>query len=205
MARPWPAAAVAAVTEHIGGVLPSHVNYNIPRGRIEEDWLWSVGAHPFSATAAGASLARTHRDAVHRAYALTSIDASAARVNKGIAALAGEDTHSDSWTLLQHARSPVHALMREYRAVMELWRRTVEAVGTLDFAEAVKHTAALEAHADSFLQLAVTVKQEMHPVRCTKRRQLQVSLLHWSLLATAVVLFGLYRQLAPKRVKPKVN
>jgi hypothetical protein len=30
--------------------------------------------------------------------------------------------------------------MREYRAVMELWRRTVEAVGTLDFTEAVKHT-----------------------------------------------------------------
>jgi len=34
----------------------------------------------------------------------------------------------------------VHELMREYRAVMELWRRTVEAVGTLDFTEAVKHT-----------------------------------------------------------------
>ena len=48
--------AVAAVTEHIGGVLPSHVNFNIPRGRVEEDWLWSVGAHPFSATAAGTSL-----------------------------------------------------------------------------------------------------------------------------------------------------
>jgi hypothetical protein len=63
-------------------------------------------------TAAGASLARTHRDAVHRAYALTSIDASAARVNKGIAALAGEDTHSDSWTLLQHARSPAGAYTR---------------------------------------------------------------------------------------------
>jgi hypothetical protein len=28
-------AAVAAVMEHIGGVLPTHVNYNIPRGRIE--------------------------------------------------------------------------------------------------------------------------------------------------------------------------
>lgn len=64
---------MAAVTEHVGGVLPSHVNFNIPRGRVEEDWLWSVGAHPFSVTAAGTSLARTHHDAVHRAYVLTAL------------------------------------------------------------------------------------------------------------------------------------
>jgi len=198
-------AAVAAVTEHIGGMLPSHINFNIPRGRVEEDWLWSVGAHPFSATAAGTSLARSHHDAVHRAYALTSLDASAARVNIGIAALAGEDTHADSWELLQHATSPVHALMKEHHAVIQLWRKTVEAVGKLDFAEAVKHTDDLEAHADAFLRLALTVKGEMHPVRCTKRRRLRVTTLQVSLCATALVLLALYRQLKPRKVKPKVN
>jgi hypothetical protein len=158
-------AAVAAVTEHIGGVLPAHVNYNIPRGRVEEDWLWSVGAHPFSVTAAGTSLARSHHDAVHRTYVLTALDASAARINQGIATLAEEDTHADSWDLLQHASSPVHALMKEHRAVLAMWRTVVAAVGALDFAEAVKHVDALEAAAERFARLAATIKEEMHPAR----------------------------------------
>ena len=198
-------AAVAAVTEHIGGVLPSHVNFNIPRGRVEEDWLWSVGAHPFSATAAGTSLARSHHDAVHRTYALTALDASAARVNAGVAALAATDTHADSWELMQHARSPMHRLAQEYNAVVELWRRVVEAVGKLDFAEAVKHVDALETRADAFKAHAMTVKAEMHPVRCTKRRRLRVTTVHWSVLATSLVLAALYRQIKPGRLKPKVN
>ena len=156
-------------------------------------------------TASGTSLARAHHDAVHRAYAITALDASAARVNKGIAALAGEDTHADSWELLQHASSPVHALMKEYKGVVDLWRRVVEAMGKLDFAEAVKHVDALETRADTFAQLAMTVKGEMHPVRCTKRRRLRVTTLHWSMLATVLVLAALYRQLKPRKLKPKVN
>lgn len=132
-------------------------------------------------------------------------DASAARVNKGIAALAGEDTHADSWELLQHASSPVHALMREHRAVVELWRAVAEAMERLDFAEAVKHTDALEMRADAFARLAATVKGEMHPVRCTKRRRLRLTTLHWSVLATALVLMALYRQLRPRKLKPKIN
>jgi hypothetical protein len=124
------------------------------------------------------SLARTHHDAVHRAYALTALDASAARVNKGIAALAGEDTHADSWELLQHASSPVHALMKEYKAVVELWRKVVEAMGKLDFAEAVKHVDALESAADAFARLAGTVQGEMHPVRgCIQSTQVEASAL----------------------------
>ena len=199
-------AAVAAVTEHIGGVLPAHINFNIPRGRVEEDWLWSVGAHPFSATASGGtSLARSHHDAVHRSYVVTALDASAARVNRGIAALAGEDTHADSWELLQRASSPVRKMMSEYKSVVDLWRRVVEAMGKLNYAEAVKHVEALETRADAFEALAATVKGEMHPVRCTKRRRLRITTLHWSMLATVAVLAALYRQLRPRKLKPKVN
>ena len=150
-------------------------------------------------------MTRSHHDAVHRAYAVTALDASAARVNRGIAALAGEDTHADSWESLRHASSPVRKMMGEYRSVVELWRRVVEAMGKLDYAEAVKHVETLEARADAFEALAATVKGEMHPVRCTKRRRLRMTTLHWSMLATVGVLVALYRQLRPRKLKPKVN
>ena len=78
-------------------------------------------------------------------------------------------------------------------------------MGKLRFADAVDHLAELEARAESFLEHALALKGEMHPVRCTKRRRLQVTMLHWTILATFAVLLALWNQLVPRKPKPKVN
>jgi hypothetical protein len=50
--------ALAAVVQHLGGVLPPHLGYAPARQLVTHDWLWSVGAHPLSWTAGGTSYAQ---------------------------------------------------------------------------------------------------------------------------------------------------
>ena len=177
-------AAVAAVVEHVGGVLPAHVGYNIALGREEHEWLWSVGSHPFSATAAGASLSTSHRDAAHREYALAAIDAAAARINRGVEMLAAEMTHARGWELVRRADTPVRALMRERRDDGEVAGRGGGAA-RLDFDAAVKAAEAATTAAEAFLAAVEDVRAEMHPLRCVRRRRVRVTAAHWVALAVA--------------------
>ena len=198
-------AAVAAVVEHVGGVLPTHVGYNIALGREEHEWLWSVGSHPFSATAAGASLSTSHRDAAHREYALAAIDAAAARINRGVEMLAAEMTHTRGWELVRRADTPVRALMRERDATTARWRDAAEALARLDFDAAVKAAEAATTAAEAFLLAVEDVRAEMHPLRCVRRRRVRVTAAHWVALAVAVAGIVARRTTARRRVKPKVN
>lgn len=55
MSRPLSALkdALAAVLLFLGGVLPPHIAYSPGQQHVAHDWLWSVGAHPLSATSTG--------------------------------------------------------------------------------------------------------------------------------------------------------
>ena len=198
-------AAVAAVVEHVGGVLPTHVGYNLALGREEHEWLWSVGSHPFSATAAGASLSTSHRDVAHREYALAAMDAAAARINRGVETLAAEMTHEQGWELVRRADTPLRALMRERDATTARWRDAAEALARLDFDAAVKAAEAATTTASAFLEAVEDVRAEMHPLRCVRRRRVRVTVAHWIVLAVAVAGIVARRATTPRRVKPKVN
>lgn len=58
--------ALSAVLQHLGGVLPPHLGYNLHRKVVQHDWLWSVGAHPMSWTSWGGKYSQIHIDALHR-------------------------------------------------------------------------------------------------------------------------------------------
>ncbi len=58
--------ALMAVLQHLGGVLPPHLGYNLGRKVVQHDWLWSVGAHPLSWTSWGGQYSQIHIDALHR-------------------------------------------------------------------------------------------------------------------------------------------
>ena len=198
-------AAVAAVAEHLGGSLPSHLGYNRARRAVEHDWLWSVGNNPFSSTARGSRLAELHRDWVHRSYALTAIDASAAKVNAGVAALSRASPCAEGWESLQRWDAPAHpaSLTHVHRGVAESWMAVAEAVGRLNFAEAARLGVELEQRADDFLRLSDATANAMTPLACTKRRR--VPAVHWAMLAAIVVAVVAARTVSPRRLKPKVN
>ncbi len=58
--------ALAAVLQHLGGVLPPHLAYNPDKRAVTHDWLWSVGAHPLSHTSSGHTFTQLQIDALHR-------------------------------------------------------------------------------------------------------------------------------------------
>ena len=124
----------------MGGALPSHLGYNRARRAVEHDWLWSVGNNPFSGTARGSRLSETHRDWVHRSYALTAIDASAAKVNAGVRALSRVTPCAEGWESLQRWDAPAHpaSLTHVHRGVAESWMAIADAVGRLNFADAAR-------------------------------------------------------------------
>jgi hypothetical protein len=198
-------AAVAAVAEHIGGALPSHVGYNHARGTAEPRWLWSVGNNPFSATARGSRLATSHKDWVHRSYALTAVDASAAAVNAGVRALNRASPCAEGWESIRRWDAPAHpsALVHTHAAVAESWKAVADAVGCLDFAEAARLGVELERHADDFLRLANATASALTPLTCTRRRS--VPAVHWAMLVLVVGVAAAVRVLTPRRSKPKVN
>ena len=41
-------AALAAVAQHVGGVLPAHVSYSLPHAATVQNWLWASGGHPMT-------------------------------------------------------------------------------------------------------------------------------------------------------------
>ena len=179
-------AALAAVAEHIGGALPSHVGYNHARGTAEPRWLWSVGNNPFSATARGSRLATSHKDWVHRSYALTAVDASAAAVNAGVRALNRASPCAEGWESIRRWDAPAHpsALVHTHAAVAESWKAVADAVGSLDFAEAARLGVELERRADDFLRLANATASALTPLTCTRRRS--VPAVHWAMLVLVV-------------------
>ncbi len=45
--------ALSATLTHLSGVLPPHLGYSPGTGKVQHDWLWSVGGSPFSFTSLG--------------------------------------------------------------------------------------------------------------------------------------------------------
>uniref|UniRef100_A0A7S0N7N5 Uncharacterized protein n=1 Tax=Pyramimonas obovata TaxID=1411642 RepID=A0A7S0N7N5_9CHLO len=198
-------ATLAAVAQHVGGVLPSHVTYSLPHARTAQSWLWATGNHPFAATGAehGSSFSQLQVDAVHRSYILTSLDVSILAVNEGIEALARETTRAATFDLFR--KLPLGALMDEYQALSRQWVYVVHYMETLDYGMAAGELPGIERHAHKFRELALGMVESMHPVICTRQRSLQLSWTHIVMIFALAVIACLVQVLRPKTFKPKIN
>lgn len=196
-------AAIGAVAQHLGGVLPSHITYSLPHKKASQDWLWATGGHAMAQTSNAAKLSQIQVDVVHRSYILSSLDLSIKAVNEAVSLLQTEPTHADTFRLFQSL--PTDALLEEYYAVRRLWKDVVSKTERLEYNEAISMLESMEAHAATFHSLAKEISAAMHPVVCTQQKRLQLSALHIAGLAILAVSTALFLVLRPRKHKPKIN
>nr|XP_027193121.1 uncharacterized protein LOC101514755 isoform X5 [Cicer arietinum] len=84
--------AVAATAEHLAGLLPLHLVYGQAHETAMEDWIWSVGCSPFSATSQGWHISQFQSDSIARSYVITTLEESIQLVNSAIHRLLMERT-----------------------------------------------------------------------------------------------------------------
>lgn len=161
-------AALSAILQHLGGLLPPHLGYSPAHGVITHDWMWSVGTHPFSMTSPGWKVSQIQLDAQHRRYVLDALDNSIELVNRGIELLKAEDTLEKSYGQLLLSSQTASDMLKKFSYLVELWRRTVTDAGEMEFDRASVKIPEIERNALEFLNFAHTIVRELHPVNCGK-------------------------------------
>jgi hypothetical protein len=91
------------------------------------------------------------------------------------------------------------------QALAGKWASVVSAMERLDYSAASLELPAVEKHSHKFKELALEMVAMMHPVRCVRRRRLQLSWLHLTGLAILLTALALVQVLRPKTFKPKIN
>ncbi|GMH36984.1 hypothetical protein BSKO_04857 [Bryopsis sp. KO-2023] len=195
-------ASLAATLQHLGGVLPPHLGYSPSQGAITHDWMWSVGAHPFSHTSPGWKVTESQKDAVHRRYLLDALDSSVDMINTGIEILRDERPTEEAHERLVESKELIVDLLKEFSYSIELWRRMVGDAGEMEHDRAASKIPEALKSAKKFLLLAAGIKEEIHRTACMTppRRKFGVP---EEVLGGAVLLavaIGVYRML-PRRKK----
>lgn len=194
---------VAATLHHLAGVLPAHLAYSPSHGSVDQDWRWSAGAHPLSATSRSHRLGALQADAAARNFVVTALDESVREVNDGIALLAHEATHEETYRNLKAHRE--QHLVADYNEVIATWQQIASLLEELDFGGATKLLEQLGERSRSFYQYARQTVEALHPLRCTRRRRLQLGFIPASALACAILGLLLLALFRPRRNKPKIN
>jgi hypothetical protein len=93
-------AAVAAVAEHLAGLVETQLTYSHAHQNTAQDWTWVAGSHILSCTSKGYEVSSFQTDAVARSYMVTALDESIQTINAGISLLSKEGTCiHHSWLL----------------------------------------------------------------------------------------------------------
>ena len=162
--------ALGAVLTHLGGILPTHIGYDPSRRVVTHDWLWSVGAHPFSSTSVGLNYTDTQRDALHRGYVLDALDLSIERVNQGIDLLrAARATHELHAHVLKR-QAGVRTLALAFSDVAYTWRTMVGVSSDFDWAVALDLLPILAKRVDQFYMQSVDLSKAVEHLRCKGRK-----------------------------------
>ncbi|KAG5564784.1 hypothetical protein RHGRI_000854 [Rhododendron griersonianum] len=90
--------ALAAVAEHLAGLVPLHLAYSHAHETAIEDWIWSVGCNPLSVTSQGWHISQFQSDTIARSYILTALEESILLMN-----------------------SAIHLLVMEHTCILSLW------------------------------------------------------------------------------------
>ncbi|KAM7268421.1 hypothetical protein ACFE04_010587 [Oxalis oulophora] len=76
--------AMAAISEHLAGLLPLPISYSQAHESAIEDWTWSVGCNPLSMTSQGWHISQFQTDTIARSYIITALEESVQSVNSAI-------------------------------------------------------------------------------------------------------------------------
>ncbi|XP_059634542.1 uncharacterized protein LOC132276918 isoform X2 [Cornus florida] len=195
-------AALAAVSEHLAGLLPLHLVYSHAHETAIEDWIWSVGCNPLSITSQGWHITRFQSDTIARSYILTTLEESIQLVNSAIHLLVMERTSEKTFKLFQ---SQERELVNKYNYVVSLWRRISTVTGELRYVDAMRLLYTLEDASKGFVDYVNSTISHLHPIHCTREREVQVEFDMSTIPAFLVVLVVLWIVLRPRRSKPKIN
>ncbi|CAI9760976.1 unnamed protein product [Fraxinus pennsylvanica] len=195
-------AALAAVSEHLAGLLPLHLVYSQAHETAIEDWIWSVGCHPLSITSQGWHTSQFQSDTIARSYILTTLEESIQLVNSAIHLLVMERTSEQTFKLFQ---SQERDLVNKYNYVVSLWRRISTVTGELRYADALKLLYTLEDASKGFVDYVNVTLSSLRPIHCTRQRKVEVEFDMTTIPAFLVVLLVLWFVLKPRRPKPKIN
>lgn len=195
-------AALAAVSEHLAGLLPLHLVYSQAHESAIEDWAWSVGCNPLSVTSQGWHISQFQSDTISRSYMLTTLEESIQNVNAAIHRLLMERTSEQSFKVFQtHERQ----LVDKYNYVVSRWKRISTVAGELRYVEALRLLNNLEDASKGFVDYVNVTVASLHQIHCTKQRKVKVELDLTTIPAFLVVLFVLWFVLKPRRPKAKIN
>ncbi|BFG13737.1 hypothetical protein CerSpe_000110 [Prunus speciosa] len=195
-------AGLAAVSEHLAGLLPLHLAYSQAHETAIEDWMWSVGCNPYSITSQGWNISQFQSDTIARSYIITTLEESVQMVNSAIHLLVMERTTEKTFKLVQ---SQERELINKYNYVVSLWRRISTVTGELRYVDAMRLLYTLEDASKSFVDQVNTTIAILHPIHCTRERKVHVVFNVTTIPAFLVVLGVLYLVLRPRRPKPKIN
>ncbi|KZV37739.1 hypothetical protein F511_32057 [Dorcoceras hygrometricum] len=195
-------AAVAAVSEHLAGLLPLHLVYSQAHETAIEDWIWSVGCNPLSVTSQGWHVSQFQSDTIARSYILTTLEETVQLVNSAIHLLVMERTSEQTFKLFySHERE----LMNKYKYIVSLWKRISTVTGELRYTDAIRLLHTLEDASKGFADYVNSTIASLHPIHCTKQRKVDVEFDMTTLPAFLVVAIVLWIVLKPRRPKPKIN
>jgi len=195
-------AGLAAAAEHIAGLVPLHLTYSHAHENAIQDWLWSFGCNPFSSTSSGWHTSLFQSDTIARNYIVTSLDESVQLVNSAIDLLIMERTNELSFKAF---KAQEHSLVVSYNSVVSLWRQIAGAVGEMRYGDSMRSLSMLEEASQRFLETTNATLAAMHPIHCTRQRQVEVQFDISTLLGFIVVAAILLFLLRPRRPKPKIN
>ncbi|KAL0333638.1 UNVERIFIED_CONTAM: hypothetical protein Sangu_1520000 [Sesamum angustifolium] len=195
-------AALAAVSEHLAGLLPLHLVYSQAHETAIEDWIWSVGCNPLSVTSQGWHISQFQYDTIARSYILTTVEESIQVVNSAIHLLVMERTSEQTFKLF---RSQERELVNKYNYVVSLWRRISTVTGELRYSDALRLLHTLEDASKGFADYVNATIESLHPVHCTRQRKVEVEFDATTVPAFLVVILILWFVLKPRRPKPKIN
>ncbi|KAJ4709132.1 Transmembrane protein [Melia azedarach] len=195
-------AALAAVSEHMAGLLPLHLVYSEAHETAIEDWIWSVGCNPFSITSQGWQISQFQSDTIAQSYIITTLEESIQMVNSAIHLLLMERTTEKTFKLFN---SQERELVNKYNYVVGLWRRISTVTGELRYMDALRLLYTLEDASKKFVDQVNTTVTLLHPIHCMREREVQVVFDMTTIPAFLIVLGILYIVLKPRRPKPKIN
>ncbi|KAJ6863749.1 hypothetical protein NC652_040339 [Populus alba x Populus x berolinensis] len=195
-------AALAAVSEHLAGLLPLHLVYSHAHETAIEDWVWSVGCNPFSITSRGWHVSQFQSDTIARSYIITALEDSIQLVNSAVRRLLMERTSEKTFKMFQ---SEERELVDKYNYVVSLWRRISTIHGELRYVDAMRLLYTLEDASERFASQVNATIAILHPISCTRERKVHVVIDMTTVPAFLVVLGVLYIVLKPRRPKPKIN
>ncbi|XP_022157070.1 uncharacterized protein LOC111023880 [Momordica charantia] len=195
-------AALSATSEHLFGLLPLHLAYSPSHDTAVEDWIWSVGCNPFSITSRGWHVSQFQSDTIARSYIITALEESIQLVNSAIHRLLMERTTEKSF---KPFHSQQRELVKKHQYVVSLWRRISNLIGEMRYIDAIRLLHVLDEASKGFADQVNTTLALLHPIHCSREREVHVVFDGTTIPAFLVVLGLLYVLLRPRRPKPKIN